>query len=84
VRRLFPKLTRLNLKQALEGEHVSAHLDQWIDLVFGHKQHGPAAEAAHNLFYFTSYEGAVNLRVRWAQGLAPAFESSSGRGNCVK
>jgi len=54
-------------REALEGEHVSAHLDQWIDLVFGHKQHGPAAEAAHNLFYFTSYEGAVNLQV-WICG----------------
>jgi hypothetical protein len=48
-------------REALEGEHVSAHLDAWVDLVFGYQQQGAAAEAAHNLFYYTSYEGACDL-----------------------
>jgi hypothetical protein len=47
--------------KALESEWVSAHLHQWIDLVFGHKQRGSAAEEADNLFYYLTYEGAVNL-----------------------
>ncbi|EQC41942.1 hypothetical protein SDRG_00794 [Saprolegnia diclina VS20] len=49
------------LREALESEHVSAHLHEWIDLIFGCKQQGDAAIAANNLFYYLSYEGAVNL-----------------------
>lgn len=48
-------------REALESEHVSANIDMWIDLIFGYKQNGQAAEAAHNLFYYTSYEGEVDL-----------------------
>ncbi len=28
------------LRQALESDYVTAHLHQWIDLIFGHKQIG--------------------------------------------
>ncbi|MEW5307948.1 MAG: hypothetical protein WDW36_010315 [Sanguina aurantia] len=45
----------------LESPHVSAHLHHWIDLIFGAKQRGPAAEAADNLFYYLTYEGAVDI-----------------------
>lgn len=48
-------------RAALESDHVSAHLHEWIDLIFGYKQRGDAAEAAHNVFYHLTYEGAVDL-----------------------
>ena len=48
-------------RQALECDHVSERLGEWVDLVFGHKQRGRAAEAAANVFYFLTYEGAVDL-----------------------
>ncbi|PRW57088.1 beach domain-containing [Chlorella sorokiniana] len=48
-------------RAALEAPFVSANLHHWIDLVFGHKQRGPAAEAADNVFRHTAYEGAVDL-----------------------
>ena len=44
-------------RQALESDHVSSHLHEWIDLIFGYKQKGPAAEEALNVFYYCTYEG---------------------------
>ena len=49
------------LRAALESEHVSAHLHEWIDLIFGCKQQGSEAEAAHNLFYYLTYEGSLQV-----------------------
>jgi hypothetical protein len=51
----FVRIHRL----ALESEYVSQNLNQWIDLIFGFKQRGPEAEAAHNVFHYLSYEGSV-------------------------
>lgn len=39
----------------------SAHLNEWIDLVFGYKQQGKEAELALNSFHHLSYEGEVDI-----------------------
>lgn len=41
---------------------MSERLGDWIDLVFGYKQRGPASETAANVFYYLTYEGAVDLQ----------------------
>ncbi len=53
----FVRLNRL----ALESPYVSAHLHEWVDLIFGHKQQGPAAEEAYNVFFHMTYEGNVDM-----------------------
>ncbi|EGD75827.1 hypothetical protein PTSG_07946 [Salpingoeca rosetta] len=48
-------------RQALESDYVSAHLHEWIDLIFGYKQRGPEAAKALNVFYYTAYEDALDI-----------------------
>ncbi|XP_030227032.1 neurobeachin-like protein 2 isoform X1 [Gadus morhua] len=48
-------------RKALESEHVSSHLHEWIDLIFGFKQRGEEAEKALNVFLHYTYEGAVDV-----------------------
>ena len=48
-------------RQALESPHASRELPDWIDLVFGHKQQGEAAVEALNVFYYCTYQGAVDV-----------------------
>ena len=55
--RIFIRLHR----KALESPHVSAHLHEWIDLIFGHKQRGKAAVKAQNVFYYLTYEDVVDV-----------------------
>ncbi|KAL4003863.1 Beige/BEACH domain family protein [Acanthocheilonema viteae] len=48
-------------RQALESDLVSCQINQWIDLIFGYKQKGPEAVRATNVFYYLTYEGALDL-----------------------
>ncbi|CAN8284494.1 unnamed protein product [Cochlearia groenlandica] len=48
-------------RRALESEHVSAHLHEWIDLIFGYKQRGKEAIMANNVFFYITYEGTVDI-----------------------
>jgi hypothetical protein len=43
-----PKLFLKKMREALESEHVSNNIHQWIDLIFGYKQTGQAAEDSFN------------------------------------
>lgn len=62
VRLVLHRITRVNFRfQALECDYVSAHLHEWIDLIFGYKQQGPLAVEANNVFLHYFYEGNVNI-----------------------
>ena len=58
--------------------YVSAHLHEWVDLIFGAKQRGAAAEGADNLFYYLTYEGAVDLETVADPVERAAFEAQVG------
>ncbi|CAJ0936217.1 unnamed protein product, partial [Mesorhabditis belari] len=48
-------------RAALECDLVSAHLHEWIDLVFGYKQQGESAIQANNVFHHLFYEESVDF-----------------------
>ncbi|KAF2072405.1 hypothetical protein CYY_006280 [Polysphondylium violaceum] len=65
---------RIN-REALESDYVSAHLHEWIDLIFGFKQRGRFAEEACNVFYYLTYEGSVNIDLIEDENTRKATES---------
>ncbi|XP_052816149.1 WD repeat and FYVE domain-containing protein 3-like isoform X4 [Mya arenaria] len=48
-------------REALESDYVSAHLHEWIDLIFGFRQQGQPAIDAVNVFHHLFYEGNVDI-----------------------
>lgn len=54
---------------------MSTHLHEWIDLIFGYKQRGPAAEEALNVFYYCTYEG----RQRATQEMGPGHRQCNAK-----
>lgn len=49
------------MRAAFESDYVSAHINEWIDLVFGFKQSGTSAITYDNLFYHLTYQENVNF-----------------------
>ena len=45
----------------MSAPHVSRELPGWIDLIFGCKQQGEAAVEALNVFYYSTYQDAVDV-----------------------
>lgn len=56
-----PTIFVQKMREALESDYVSAHLPEWIDLVFGYKQRGEYAIQSLNVFHHLSYAGAIDL-----------------------
>ena len=48
-------------RKALESQHVSDALHQWVDLIFGCKQRGEGSKLAFNVFHPLTYEGQVDI-----------------------
>jgi hypothetical protein len=48
-------------RRLLESDAVSGSINNWVDLIFGHKQKGKDAEKSMNIFYYLTYEDAVDM-----------------------
>jgi hypothetical protein len=62
------------MRNALESDICSAMLPDWVDLIFGRKQQGPEAIAAHNVFFYLTYYGSVDVAAIQDEGLRQATE----------
>jgi hypothetical protein len=62
------------MRNALESDVCSSMLPDWIDLIFGRKQQGPEAIAAHNVFFYLTYYGSVDVAAIEDEGLRQATE----------
>jgi Beige/BEACH domain len=62
------------MRNALESDLCSEMLPDWIDLIFGRKQQGPEAIKAHNVFFYLTYYGSVDVASIEDEGLREATE----------
>lgn len=44
------------MRASFESDYVSAHINEWIDLMFGYKQSGTSAITFDNLYYYLTYQ----------------------------
>ena len=51
-----------SMRRALESDHATRNINNWIDLIFGYKQRGKNAYEATNLFHVLTYEDTVDLK----------------------
>jgi len=51
------------MREALECDYVSKHLQNWIDLIFGYLNKGKNAEKANNLFHYLTYEESLKDKI---------------------
>jgi hypothetical protein len=62
------------MRNALESDVCSSMLPDWIDLIFGRKQQGPEAIKAHNVFFYLTYYGSVDVAAIEDESLRQATE----------
>ena len=62
------------MRCALESDICSEMLPSWIDLIFGRKQQGPEAIEAHNVFFYLTYYGSVDVASIEDEGLRQSTE----------
>lgn len=62
------------MRNALESDICSNMLPDWIDLIFGRKQQGPEAIKAHNVFFYLTYYGSVDVAAIEDESLRQATE----------
>ena len=77
-----PRLFILIHRQALESDHVTEYIPEWIDLVFGFKQTGEAAVKAVNVFHpAVSVQGSIYSQEFFAPILQTLRPSPSSVGS---
>ena len=62
------------MRNALESDLCTEMLPDWIDLIFGRKQQGPEAIKSHNVFFYLTYYGSVDVALIEDEGLRQATE----------
>uniref|UniRef100_A0A7S1Z0T9 BEACH domain-containing protein n=1 Tax=Ditylum brightwellii TaxID=49249 RepID=A0A7S1Z0T9_9STRA len=62
------------MRCALESDICSEMLPHWIDLIFGRKQQGPESVTAHNVFFYLTYYGSVDVAAIEDEALRTATE----------